>query len=167
MGSVYRPSNLSVRTNLLLAAFVLLALFAVGAGAIAWVTFQVRFESETRVRLEAASIFLVQSARLGLVNRSSENLREASRTALADPDVVHVGLYTPEGQLLYVEEKQRVPPIDPRRLEVGGRELHYGQLGDGLREIVRIVRYPKEQGTPEELAFLPDLHDLGGDVGEP
>ncbi len=167
MGSVYRFSNLSVRTNLLLAAFVLLALFAVGAGAIAWVTFQVRFESETRARLEAASIFLVQSARLGLVSRSSENLMEASRTALADPDVVHVGLYTPEGQLLYVEERQRVPSIDPRRLEVGGRELHYSRLGDGLREIVRIVRYPKEQGTPEELAFLPDLHDLGGDVGEP
>jgi signal transduction histidine kinase/CheY-like chemotaxis protein len=146
LAEVYRLSNLSVRTNLLIAAFVLLSLFAIGASAIAWVTFQVRFESEAQAHLEAASSFLVQSARFGLVTRSSSSLLEPSRTALSDPEIVHVGIYDSEGELLYVEEKRRVPPPDPELLISDGPEMHYRSLDGGLREIVRVVRYPIEEG---------------------
>ena len=162
---MYRLSNLSVRANLLIAAFLLLSLFAVGAGTIAWVTFRVRFESETQARLEAASIFLAHTVRLGLVSRSGASLREPCETALADPDIVHVGIYTPEGVPLHVAGKAGVPPLDLVRLWVEGAELYYGPLEGGLREIVRVIRYPAEEETPEELAFL--MPRSGAGSGEP
>ncbi len=162
---MYRLSNLSVRANLLIAAFLLLSLFAVGAGTIAWVTFRVRFESETQARLEAASIFLAHTVRLGLVSRSGASLREPCETALADPDIVHVGIYTPEGVPLHVAGREGVPPLDLVRLWVEGAELYYGPLEGGLREIVRVVRYPADEETPEELAFLGPRSGAGS--GEP
>jgi signal transduction histidine kinase len=162
-----RLANLRVRTNLLIAAVVPLSIFAVGVGIFAYATLQGHFEREARARLEAALIFLKQSGRLGLISRSGDNLREPVGTVLADPEVVRVEVYDPEGSLLYADGLEGVPEPLASTLEIEGPELRYRMLPEGLRELTCVTRYPRESTTPELLGFIGDLELEEKPLGEP
>jgi signal transduction histidine kinase/CheY-like chemotaxis protein len=164
---MFRLKGLSVQTNLLIAAVVPLSIFVLCAAAIVYVVLGVHFEKEARGRLDAASIFLAHSARLGLIAGSAANLREPAQTMLSDPDIVHVEVYHPDGALLYANGLPGVPPLPGELLQTSGPAVRYRTLGSGFRELVRVVRYPKEGAGPELLGFIPELESGALPLGDP
>ena len=156
----------SFRTHLLLAVVIPLSVFAVCGSVVAYVFQQIQFESEARTRLEAASTFLTQSARLGLLSRSATNLREPVHTTLAEPDFVRAEVYAADGALLYAHGLEISPPELDARPHDG--DVRYRTPSAGYRELLRVVRYPKRAETPELLGFIPELeHDADAELGEP
>jgi signal transduction histidine kinase/CheY-like chemotaxis protein len=163
---VYWLTNLKVRTKMLIAAAVPLLTFAVCSAAIVYVGLQIHFENLARARLEVAATFLTHAGRLGLMSRSPTSLRQPVHTVLADPEIVYVAVYSPDGELLYAHGSRDVPP-PPGDLRIDGSDMRYGPSGMGLRELVRVVRYPRDQDTPELLGFIPELDSEGARAGEP
>jgi len=163
---VYRLTNLRVRTKMLIAAAVPLLTFAVCSAAIVYVGLQIHFENLARSRLEVAATFLTHAGRLGLISRSATSLRQPVHTVLADPDIVYVAVYSADGELLYSNGSLDAPP-PAAGLRIDGSDVRYGSSGLGLRELVRVVRYPRDQDTPELLGFIPELDSEGARAGEP
>jgi signal transduction histidine kinase/CheY-like chemotaxis protein len=161
-----RLSNLSVRTNLLIAAIVPLSIFALGAGVFAYATLSLHFEREVRARLESAAGFLKHSGRLGMVSRSGSHLHEPVDTILADPDIVRVEVYDAEGDVLYAEGAIGVSELLPSDLPSGEQEVRYRALGSSLRELTYVVRYPVEDTSPELLALMGEQAQ-GAALGRP
>ena len=162
-----RLTRLSFRASLLVAAVAPLSIFALCGGALGYAVMQIHFENEARTRLEAASAFLVYAGRLGLISRSTTSLREPVHTALADPDIVSAEVYDPEGRLLYGRGSEGTAPPPGERLNPRGLEVQYRAVGPGLRELIRVVRYPREEETPELLRLIPELELTGAPLGEP
>jgi len=163
---VYWLTNLRVRTKMLIAAAVPLLTFAVCSAAIVYVALQIHFENLARSRLEVAATFLTHAGRLGLISRSATSLRQPVHTVLADPDIVYVAVYSADGELLYAHGSLDTPP-PPTVLRINGSDVRYSSSGMGLRELVRVVRYPRDQDTPELLGFIPELDTEGTRAGEP
>jgi signal transduction histidine kinase len=130
------------------AAVVPLLIFGLGAGLVAYAIFYVQFETEARARLEAASNFLAHSGRLGLITRSTIDLREPIRMTLADADIIRADVYGPDGSVLYAKGEPEAPPSLPEAPGIGGADLRYRSLGSRFRELVRVVRYPSEGSEP-------------------
>ncbi|MEE8558411.1 MAG: ATP-binding protein [Myxococcota bacterium] len=165
---MFRLTNISVRAHLLVTALVPLLLFALGVVAISYLTLQVEFERQARIRLEAASIFLAQSARLGLLAESESNLWEPCRTVLADTEIVHVTIFSAQGVPLAACGRPSVPALPAALLQVGGPQLRYRKLGASLRELVYVVHYPREgRAAPELLEFLPASDLDSASLGPP
>ena len=156
----------SFRTQLLLAMALPLSLFALSGGVIAIVSQRIQFERVAEARLEAAASFLTHGARLGLLSRSPTNLREPVDTTMADPDIVAAEIYGADGKLLYTGGSG-IEPLVARELSWGAAESRYRDLGSGLREFVRVVRYPEASETPELLGFIPELDTGPLPLGEP
>jgi signal transduction histidine kinase/CheY-like chemotaxis protein len=144
-----------------------LSVFALGAVGIAYFTLQAEFESRARTRLEAASITLGQSVRLGLTSRSPRHLREPSRAILADPEIVHVEVYGADGELLYAEGRGDIPPAPSALLQTPGPDLRYRVAGPELHEVIRVVSYRRKGPGPDRPTFLRGLALQGEPVGEP
>ena len=164
--SVFRDMHPSFRTQLLLATVLPLSLFALSGGVVAFVSEKIQFEQVAEARLEAAASFLMHGARLGLLSRSPTNLREPVDTTMADPDIVAAEIYGTDGELLYAGGRGVEPPL-VSALGWGAPESRYRNLGSGLRELVRVVRYPEATETPELLGFIPELNTAPLPLGEP
>jgi len=159
-------SRLSFRARLMIAASVPLSLFALSGAAILYMAFRMQFEEETRSRLETAATHLAHSCRLGLLAHAPSTLREPVATVLADPDVVFAGVYAADGSLIFGEGDTSAVERPERILPPGaGRIL---RAADGrLRELVRVVRHPRDEDPPELLGFLPELQTGEAALGEP
>jgi signal transduction histidine kinase/CheY-like chemotaxis protein len=161
-----KTRTLSVRANLLIAAVVPILLFGLGALGAMYVVTRAQAELEVRAKLEAIVGFMKPGIRLGLLTESSENLSEAVRSALADPDVVHVAVYNLRGEVLLAEETGPVPPLELGDLQAGQDDRIYRPLGETLSELILVVRYAKADGGAELLSFA-DSGATGRELGEP
>jgi signal transduction histidine kinase/ActR/RegA family two-component response regulator len=164
-GRVFRLSNLSVRAILLIATLGPLSILALGGGGVAYYTQYVDFENAFRARLDASSISLAQTGRLGLTTRSPGLLRGPCRTVLADPDIVRVDVYSLDGALLYSDGSEDIPSPPPNFLRTEAPDLRYRSMGE-LRELVRLVRYPAEEAVLESRGWR-ELALEGPPRGEP
>jgi signal transduction histidine kinase/CheY-like chemotaxis protein len=146
--------TLSVRAKLLIAAVVPILLFGIGASGTLYIIARATAAAELRAKLDAITGFMTPGIRLGLLTESPDNLAEPVRAALADADIVHVSIYTPEGRLLFLEETISVPELPLPRRRAGVEERTYASPGEDLSEIVRVIRYPEQNSERELLSFI-------------
>jgi signal transduction histidine kinase/CheY-like chemotaxis protein len=149
-----RPLILSVRKNLIIAAVVPLVLFGAGAVSVVVVLAREHRAQSVHAKLDTVATFLAQSSRLGLLTEAAENLREPVLGALSDEDVVHVSVYSRDGELLFGSGRVEIDPLEPELRRPGAEPTTYRALDDTFWELRYVVRYPMEVAEPELLSFL-------------
>ncbi len=158
----------SLKADMVTAAVVPLLIFALGAaGTMYWLS-RTHQEQRIRAKLDTIVTLLAQSNELGFLTESSDNFSESVRSALNDADIVHVAIYNREGQPILADGRAEVAPlVQPLEL-VESADTSWRPLSDGLYEVVRLVRYPAEEDSAEQLAFRDaDPEDYELELGPP
>jgi signal transduction histidine kinase/CheY-like chemotaxis protein len=140
--------SLSVRATLVVAAIIPVAFFTLGTAAVLYSVARTQLEHGVHAKLDSIAAFLTQSTRAGILGDSPAAVREATLSALADRDVIHISVYGPDGAVLASEGDPAVPPLRPeeRSLDAGDHQLR--ALSGRLQELRAVVRYSGTSAAP-------------------
>ena len=145
----------SLRADLLVAAVVPLVILSLGAAAIIYTLSRVQLEARVTTQLDTVASFLIGEAELALLTQAPDLLREPVLRALSDEDIVHVSVYSADGELVFEEGISMGPDIPHVELITTQSGPEHRKQGSQLYELRRVVRYHEEPGA-ELLGFVND-----------
>jgi signal transduction histidine kinase/ActR/RegA family two-component response regulator len=149
-----RSGARSLRSDLLIAAVVPLAILGIGASLANYWVARVQQGGRVVSKLDTVASFLIDACELGLLTEAPEMLKEPVRRALGDPDIVYVGVYNARGEVLLEDGMTVLPPLSGEDYVAAHHGPRYRQISRNLYELHQVVRRAAEDPGREVVGFL-------------